>query len=116
MSQREPYFIAFGPLRQFVGDLSRLLAALLPVTRLQVRRMQKRPLAPLLVTVFVRHESNLPDPQTLYAMVEALRPGALTVRCNTSPVGRHWRFPYAALFQVYIYDQPVPAGFKPFGR
>ncbi|GAA3969682.1 hypothetical protein GCM10022407_14490 [Hymenobacter antarcticus] len=116
MGQYVPYFIGFGSLRQFVGDLSRLLAALWPVTRVQVCRLQQRPLAPLLVTVFVRHESHLPTPEALYAAVESLRPGALTVRCNISPVGRRWGFPYAALVQVYVYDQPVPAGFRLLGR
>ena len=116
MSARAPYFIAFGSLRQFVGDLSQLLAALLPLTRIQVRRLQQRPLTPLLVTFFVRHESNLPTPEALYAVVESLRPGALTVRCHIAPIGRRWRFPAVALFQVYVYDQPVPVGFKPLGR
>lgn len=112
----EHYSIEFGPLRQFVGDLSRLLAALLPVTRVQVRRVKKWPLAPLLVTIFVRHESNLPDPEALYAVVEALRPGALTVRLHIARFNRRWSFPYVAFFQVFIYDHPIPAGFELKGR
>ena len=116
MSQPAHYFIEFGPLRQFVGDLSRLLAALLPVTRVQVRRIKKFPLAPLLVTVFVRHESNLPAPETLYAVVEALRPGALTVRFHITRFNRSWKFPYAAFIQLFVYDQPIPAGFVLRGR
>ena len=116
MSKPEHYSIAFGPLRQFVGDLSRLLAALLPVTRVEFRRNKKWPLAPLLVTVFVRHDSNLPNPEALYAVVEALRPGALTVRFHIIPIGGHWGLPHAALVQVFIYDQPIPAGVVLRGR
>ena len=116
MSKPEHYSIEFGPLRQFVGDLSRLLAALLPVTRVEFRRNKKWPLAPLLVTIFIRHDSNLPDPEALYAVVESLRPGALTVRFHIIPIGRHWGFPHAALVQVFIYDQPIPAGVVLRGR
>lgn len=114
--KRKFYFIEFGPLRQFVGNLTRLLAALLPVTRVQVRRVKKFPLAPLLVTVFVRHDSNLPDPETQYAVIEALRPGALTVRFHITRFGDSWKFPYVAFIQVFIYDQSVPAGVVLRGR
>ena len=116
MSQFEPFRIEFGPLRQFVGELSRVLAALLPVTRQQVRRIDKWPHSPLLVTVFVRHCSNLPDVGALYAIVEALRPGTFTVGFRLSHAGRRLSFPYAAWFEVYIYDQPLPAGFRPMGH
>lgn len=85
--QRKFYFIEFGPLRQFVGNLPRLLAALLPVTRVQVRRVKKWPLAPLRVTVFVRHDSNSPDPEALRAVVEARRPDVLTVGFHITRFG-----------------------------
>ena len=105
------YYIEFGPLRQFVGELSRLMAVLLPVTRVGVYRLKKRRYAPLMVTVFVRHRSALPTEEALYALVEALRPGAFTVRFRISRYsGNHPLILGASYFEIYIYDQPIPAG------
>ena len=109
MSQPKRYSIEFGPLRQFVGDLSRLLAALLPITRLQVSRIKKWPLAPLRVTVFVRHRHGLPNAESLYAVVEALRPGALIVRFHISHPIKSRLIEHPSYFEIYIYDQPIPA-------
>ena len=105
------YYIEFGPLRQFVVEMSRLMAALLPVTRVGARRLKKRLYAPLMVTVFVRHRSALPTEEALYALVEALRPGAFTVRFRISRyTGTHSLILGASYFEIYIYDQPIPAG------
>lgn len=111
MSQYECYYIEFGPLRQFVTNLCRLLAALLPVTQVKIRRIKKYPLAPILVTVLIRHDFNLRDLETLYAVIEALRPGALTVRFHITPIGRSSEFPHVAIIRIFIYDQPIPADF-----
>lgn len=116
MADPEYYGIEYDPLRQFVGELSRLMAALLPVTRLQVRRINKWLHAPLLVTVFVRHDSALPDAEVLYGTVEVLRPGTFTVGFHILRAGRRSGFPYAAWFEIYIYDRPIPAGFRPKGH
>ena len=89
----------------------RLLAALLPVTRVQVSRIKKWPLAPLRVTVFVRHHHGLPAAESLYAVVEALRPGTLTVRFRILPYVKSRVLEHPSYFEIYIYDQPIPVGF-----
>ena len=111
MDEIAHYYIEFGPLRQFVVELSRLLGALLPVTRVGAYRLKKRRYAPLMVSVFVRHRSALPTEEALYALVEALRPGAFTVRFRISRyTGASPHILGASYFEIYIYDQPIPAG------
>ncbi|MET4073622.1 hypothetical protein [Hymenobacter sp. UYCo722] len=111
MEKSAHYYIEFGPLRQFVSELSRMLAALLPVTRVGAYRLKKRLYAPLMVTVFVRHRSALPTEEALHELVEALRPSGFTVRFRISRYsGSHPLILGASYFEIYIYDQPIPAG------
>ena len=111
MEEMAHYYIEFGPLRQFVVELSRLMAALLPVTRVGAYRLKKRLYAPLMVTISVRHRSALPTDEALYALVETIRPGAFTVRfCVFRYTGSHPLILCASYFIIYIYDQPIPAG------
>ena len=110
MEEIAHYYIEFGPLRQFVVELSRLTAALLPVTRVGACRLKKRIYAPLMVTVFVRHRSALPTHEALYALVEAIRPSAFTVRFRISRyTDSHPLILGASYFEIYIYDHPIPA-------
>ena len=105
------YYIEFGPLRQFVVELVQLTAALLPVTRVEAYCLKKKLYAPLRVTVSVRHRSALPTDEALYALVEAIRPGAFTVRFRVFRyTGSHPLMLCASYFHIYIYDKPIPAG------
>jgi hypothetical protein len=111
MKEMAHYYIEFGPLRQFVVQLARLTAALLPVTRVGAYRNKKMPYTPLMVTVSIEHRSALPTDEALYALIEAIRPSAFTVRSSVFRyTGSHPLILCASYFRIYIYDQPIPAG------